>query len=210
MTRVHDMGGRFGDGPIEIGQPDYPEFTQDWHPRALALTLASGALGKWSIDMARRAREQVSPTDYARFTYYEKWMAGLADLLVETGALSREDLAGDGDLQAQALSERALKADRVAEVLAKGAPADRAIEDAPMFAIGDAVRTIRPAANRVVEGGHTRLPAYAAGVVGRVVRYHGAHVFPDTNAHGLGEAPAPLYAVAFAAKVLWAAPGAPQ
>jgi nitrile hydratase len=34
-------------------------------------------------------------------------------------------------------------------------------------------------------------------------RLHGVHVFPDTNAHGLGEQPQPLYSVRFDAGVLW-------
>ena len=70
---------------------------------------------------------------------------------------------------------------------------------------GDRVRTRLPARNVLVDGGHTRLPAYAAGHVGRILRYHGAHVLPDSNAHFLGEAPEPLYAVAFVAADLWGA-----
>ena len=66
------------------------------------------------------------------------------------------------------------------------------------------MRTVRPAANRLVDGGHTRLPTYAAGAEGRVLRCHGAHVLPDANAHGFGEAPEPLYSVVFPASELWA------
>jgi nitrile hydratase len=36
-----------------------------------------------------------------------------------------------------------------------------------------------------------------------VVLYHGTHVLPDSNAHGLGEAAEPLYAVALRAADLW-------
>lgn len=207
MTRVHDMGGRFGDGPVDPGTPEDPKFELDWHPRAMALTLATGALGSWSIDMSRRARENVAPKDYARFTYYEKWMAGVADLLVETGLLTREELAGE--VEAVPDSIRALTPDAVPGVLARGGPADRKSDIAPVFAPGDRVRTLRPSANRLVDGGHTRLPTYAAGAVGQVLRYHGTHVLPDSNAHGLGEAPEPLYAVVFPASELWAAPEHP-
>jgi hypothetical protein len=35
------------------------------------------------------------------------------------------------------------------------------------------------------------------------VLHHGAHVFPDTNAHGLGENPQHLYTVRIAARELW-------
>ena len=56
---------------------------------------------------------------------------------------------------------------------------------------------------------HTRLPGYVAGRVGTVERVHGAHVFPDTHAHDLGEQPEWLYNVVFDATDLWAdaAPG---
>jgi nitrile hydratase len=202
------MGGRFGDGAV-IPEPETPVFHEDWHARALAVTLAAGALGQWNLDTSRHARERLSPRDYARFSYYEKWMAGLADLLVEKGVLGRDDLAGGGDDAPHPLAARALKAHAVAGVLAKGGPSDRPSGIAPRFAPGDAVRTLRPAANRLVDGGHTRLPAYAAGARGVILSCHGAHVLPDANAHGLGEAPEPLYTVVFPASELWAAPEHP-
>ena len=34
-------------------------------------------------------------------------------------------------------------------------------------------------------------------------RLHGPQTFPDTNAHGLGEQPQPLYSVRFEADELW-------
>jgi nitrile hydratase len=39
--------------------------------------------------------------------------------------------------------------------------------------------------------------------VGTIERYSGAHVFPDSNAHGKGEDPRPLYTVRFTAQTLW-------
>ena len=210
MTRVHDMGGRFGDGPVDPGAPDDPVFAEEWHARALAVTLAAGALGQWNLDMSRHARERLAPKDYAGFSYFEKWTAALADLLVETGVLTRADLNGQGDDAPHPLAARALKAENVAAALAKGGPVDRPFEGEPAFAPGQRVRTLRPAANRLVDGGHTRLPAYAAGAEGRVLRCHGAHVLPDAHAHRLGEAPEPLYTVVFPASELWAAPENPR
>lgn len=223
MTRIHDMGGRFGDGRVDPGGPDDPVFARDWHARALAVTLAAGALGQWNLDMSRHARERLAPKDYASFSYYEKWIAALADLLVAQGVLTREDLVtaadaasslpslgGPGRGAAHPLAGRALKAGNVAAALAKGSPADRPYDNAPVFALGQQVRTVRPAANRLIDGGHTRLPAYAAGATGRVLRCHGAHVLPDAHAHGLGEAAEPLYTVVFPAGELWAAPENPR
>ncbi|SNR26041.1 nitrile hydratase subunit beta [Puniceibacterium sediminis] len=208
MSRVHDMGGRFGDGAVVPEAEDAPLHAPEWHKRALAMTVASGALGAWPIDAARRARESVAPKDYARFSYYEKWIAGLADLLVERGLVSAQELRDSGSLAGDTpvpgpLDFRALRASKVAEALERGGPSARENGVSARFAPGDSVRTLRPAANRIVEGGHTRLPGYAAGATGRVLMCHGAHVLPDTNAHGLGECPEPLYAVVFAASELW-------
>lgn len=210
MTRVHDMGGRFGDGPVLPGAEGAPVFTQDWHARALAVTLACGSLGQWNLDISRHARERLSPQDYTRFSYYEVWIAALADLLVERGVLTAEDLKGQGSEELHALAGRALKADAVAAVLAKGGPATREGGPEPRFSAGQAVRARIPADNALVSGGHTRLPRYAAGARGYILRLQGSHVLPDSNAHGLGEAPEPLYAVRFFARELWAHPEHPE
>ncbi len=210
MSRVHDMGGRFGDGPVRPEPQGIPRLQEEWQARALALTLASGALGKWNIDTSRHARESLAPMDYARFSYFEKWIAALADLLVDTEILTLNELAGGESTDKHPLAEKALQANSVADVLAQGSPCTRQTEDDMAYAQGQAVRTRRPSANRLVEGGHTRLPGYAAGAKGRVLRCHGNHVFPDSNAHRLGESPQPLYAVAFPAAELWAAPEHPR
>ncbi len=209
MSRVHDMGGRYGDGPV-VPEAEGVVFHEDWHARALAVTLAAGALGQWNIDGSRHARERLAPQDYTRFTYYEKWLAGLADLLVEQGVLSTADLQGNGEQTPHPLANRALPAHAVADLMAKGGPAERPCKTQPLFQRDQRVRTRKPAGNAFVDGGHTRLPTYAAGASGRILRLHGTHVLPDTNAHGLGEQPEPLYAVVFAASELWAHPEHPR
>jgi len=87
------------------------------------------------------------------------------------------------------------------------APAECAILEAapPAFAEGDTVR-----ARNLNPPGHTRLPRYARGHVGVVVALHGAHVFPDSHAHGKGEDPHPLYTVRFTATELWGAAANPR
>lgn len=208
MTRVHDMGGRFGDGPV-VPEEEGVVFHADWHPRALAITVAMGPLGQWNLDMSRHAREGLSPKDYTRFSYYEKWLAGLANLLVEKEVVSAGELSGDAAPTPSPLAERAMQAERVAGILAAGGPADRPSDVEVAFAPGDAVVTRACAENTAVAGGHTRLPAYAAGARGRILRLHGTHILPDSNAHGGGEAPEPLYAVVFPASELWAHPEHP-
>ncbi len=210
MTRVHDMGGRFGDGAIHPEPEDAPVFVEGWHARALAITLAAGSLGQWNIDISRHARERLSPKDYTRFSYYEKWISALADLLVESGVLTEDDLRVTEANEEHPLAFRTLKAEAVAGVLASGGPADRPSNVPVKFETGQEVVTVHPSANRLVDGGHTRLPAYASGVKGRILKVHGTHVLPDSNAHRLGEAPEPLYAVVFPASELWTNPEHPK
>ncbi|MEM6372447.1 MAG: nitrile hydratase subunit beta [Pseudomonadota bacterium] len=209
MTRPHDMGGRFGDGAV-VPEGEDERFHAEWHPRALALTLACGTLGLWNIDVSRHARERLAPKDYARFAYYEKWIAALADLLVDQGALSADELAKGQANSVSPLAAKRLSAGDVASVLAKGGPADRPGGPAPRFAVGDTVRLRAHAENTKVPGGHTRLPSYAAGAIGCILRHHGTHVLPDSSAHRLGDAPEPLYAVALKACDLWAHPEHPD
>jgi nitrile hydratase len=209
MSRVHDMGGRFGDGPV-LPEPVGQVFHEPWHGRSLAVVLAVGFLGQWNIDVGRHSRERLAPTDYARFSYYEKWISALADMLVEKGMVTRGELVGEDNAVPSELAERKRVAAEVTAILESGGPADRPSDIKAAFKPGDAVMTRRLAQNVLSEGGHTRLPGYAAGAKGRVVMLHGTHVLPDSAAHGLGDAAEPLYAVAFPASELWANPEHPR
>ena len=51
--------------------------------------------------------------------------------------------------------------------------------------------------------GHTRLPRYVRARTGTIERDHGVFLFPDTNAHFLGEKPQHVYSVRFSARELW-------
>ena len=196
-----DLGGSMAHGRIDP-EPEGVVFHRPWEARALALTLAAGVPGGWNIDMSRRARETLP--NYSSLSYYEIWTAALERLVVEHGLVSPTELgdrrpASDGDPD-----RRVLLADQVAGALARGGPADREPDGPPRFGVGDRVRTRMGAVDH-----HTRLPAYVAGREGTIERVHGAHVFPDTNAHGRGEQPQWFYTVVFEAPDLWddATPG---
>ncbi|MDG2404631.1 MAG: nitrile hydratase subunit beta [Paracoccaceae bacterium] len=205
MSRLHDMGGRLGDGPVRPDPKLGPVFEKPWHARVLALTLAAGALGQWPLDRMRHQRECLSPQDYMRFSYYEKWLSGLTDILVATGVVSVKELkAGRSLSPAPELEPRILKSEQVQKVLSSGGPSLREIDASSCFAAGEMVTVRRRAENELIPQGHSRLPAYIQGVEGRVLCYHGAHVLPDSNAHGLGEAPEPLYSVLFRHGDVWA------
>ncbi|MCW5663138.1 MAG: nitrile hydratase subunit beta [Piscinibacter sp.] len=194
-TTHADLGGRDGFGRV-LPEPEGELFHAAWEPRALALTLAMGATGAWNIDMSRRARETLP--DYAELDYYRIWIAALQRLLAERGLLQSDELAAGRALHAAPPLPRLLRADDVAAVLARGAPTERPAAAPARFGVGDAVRTRAEAADH-----HTRLPGYARGKRGTVERVHGAHVFADRHAHGLGEQPQWLYSVAFDAAELW-------
>jgi nitrile hydratase len=136
-----------------------------------------------------------------RLGYYEKWLASLANLALAGGLVTRDELAG-APVGETSPDSKALRPGQVEPTLRRGNPAHR-VGAAPMFAVGDRVRTRLPARNVLVQDGHTRLPAYAAGHVGKILRSHGCYVLPDSHAHFLGEAPEPLYTVAFDAADLW-------
>jgi len=197
LNGVHDMGGMEGFGPI-APEPNEPVFHHRWEARALALTLAAGAWGRWTLDQSRHARERIPAADYLRMSYYEKWVAGLVALLVESGLVTRKEIEDAHAASGAEKSSPRLTADSVAVSLASGRPTLREIAAAPRFAKGAAVR-----ARNLHPSGHTRLPRYVRGKLGTITRHHGAHVFPDTNAHGLGEQPQHLYQVRFETRELW-------
>ena len=202
------MGGRFGGGAIQPASIKDKTFTETWHARALAVTLATGFLRQWNLDMSRHARECLPPKDYCEFSYYNKWISALANLLVARGVISSDEFS-DPIQKMHPLSSRKLLAVEVAKVLSKGAPTSRSVEDPPKFLVGQNVKT-RRAQNKFVSGGHTRLPKYAERSKGKIEICHGAHVFPDAHAHDLGERPEHLYTVSFLASELWESPENPN
>ncbi len=204
MNGVHDMGGMHGMGPIQE-EKNEPAFHEPWEGRVFAMILAAAAWRKWNIDASRHARELLPPADYLRISYYEKWCAGLVGLLVESDLVTRAELESGKVAQGSVKATPPLTAEQVLVLVTKGAPADRNIPVAPRFQASQRVR-----ARNINPVGHTRLPRYARGKLGTVDRDHGVFVFPDTNAHFLGEKPQHVYSVRFAANELWGQQAAPQ
>lgn len=196
------MGGQ-ADGPVVPDANSAPVFSAEWHGRALAVTILAAAHGKWNLDASRHARETLPEEDYRRYSYYEKWMAGLANLLVRHELISADDLLNWQQLPQIPLKDKTLSADNVSTMLAKGGPSRRETSGSSGFHPGDRVQTKTPDETSRIKGGHTRLPWYVAGKSGTVLFCHGSHVLPDSNAHFLGEAPEMLYSVEFRSADLW-------
>ena len=197
MNGPQDMGGQTGFGPV-MPEADEPVFHADWERRVLAFTVAMGATGSWNIDASRHAREKIPALAYWSSSYYEIWLEGLIKLMAERGLVSEAETAS-GHMRAPARPvKRVLTADMVPAVLAKGGPANRSCNAKARFHAGDRVRTRNINTDR-----HTRLPRYGRGKIGEIVLMHGAHVFPDSSAHGMGDDPQYLYTVRFSARELW-------
>ena len=204
MNGVHDLGGMHGMGPI-APEPNEPVFHEPWEARVYALNRAIGLLGKWNIDAGRHSRERIPPADYLRMSYYEKWLAGLVILLKESGLATQAELETGRPDAGAAKATPALTSAQVAGLVAARGTFERPVNTPPRFAAGERVRT-----KKLNPTGHTRLPRYARGRIGTVDRAHGAHVFPDSNAHFRGENPQHLYSVRFSARELWGDAAAPR
>lgn len=205
MNGVHDMGGMHGMGPIVV-EKDEPVFHSRWEARVYALHRAMGPWRKWNIDSGRYEIELIPAADYLRMSYYEKWFARFVSLLVKTGVVTRAEIESGKPAPGLVKLKPALTPDRVPSVaLNRNLPTSEDPSIKPRFRVGQLVR-----ARNIHPTGHTRLPRYARGRVGQDDRDHGVHIFPDTNALGLGEKRQHVYAVKFPARELWGEQASPR
>jgi nitrile hydratase beta subunit len=200
---VHDIGGVDGFGAIQR-ETDEPVFHEAWEGRVFGMFLTGAGLPPTRFDGDRHRLERLDPVRYLSSSYYERWLAALESGLIQAGTLSQDEIearvqqcAADFDLP-MPRREDPERADRIGNTLRAGRPASRKIRQKPRFAVGQKIvtRNLNP-------HGHTRLPRYARSKRGVIVAHHGAHVFPDTNAHGLGENPQHLYTVRITGRELW-------
>jgi nitrile hydratase len=198
MRGPHDLGGMDGFGPVRP-EPDEPVFHAPWERRALGLVLANGAIGEWSIDQSRAKRESLPPVAYWTLSYYEIWLAAMAEMLQERGLVSLDELAsGRMESPSRKVAGRKLSAADVPAVLAGGSSYTRPATKPATHAVGDRIRTVPQ-----THGGHTRLPAYATDREGIVVAVHGNFSFADASARGDRATAEWLYTVKFNANDLW-------
>jgi nitrile hydratase len=200
MNGVHDMGGMHGFGPI-VREEHEPRFHAEWEAHVVAIEeLLFEGPQPFTLDAFRHGIERMAPADYLRTPYYERWLASFELNLIECGVLTAAEL---DDRIARLRQHPGATFPRRADAdLARKPDEERGVPPSQppraRFAVGDEVitRHDQPA-------GHTRLPRYARGKRGVIERLHGAQTFPDTNAHGLGKQPQPLYSVRFEARELW-------
>ncbi len=85
----HDLGGLAG-GPIDTHEHE-PTF---WEQRIDALLVLLGDEKRRIIDTAelRRGIESLGPEAYNTLSYYERWAASIATILVEKGVVTQGEL----------------------------------------------------------------------------------------------------------------------
>ena len=201
MDGIHDLGGKQAFGPV-IREAGEPVFHDRWEAAVFTTVRTCVVAGMiQNIDQFRHAIERIEPSAYLTHGYYGRWLGGLENLLVEADVISTRELTQrtqslGGDASAGIAARPNPAFGPIAPETAPGSK--RQVNDPPLFSIGQKVQTT--SARRT---GHTRLPAYARGRSGKVVALHDGWVLPDTNAHGLGEAPRHLYTVEFSGEELW-------
>jgi nitrile hydratase subunit beta len=122
----------------------------------------------------------------------------MTELAVNSGLLARSELESGKPAPESPKLNPPLTAEKVAGLINSGIPASRNVPADPRFRVGQHVR-----ARNLNPVGHTRLPRYVRGKRATIERDHGVFVFPDSNAHFLGEKPQHVYSVRFTARELW-------
>lgn len=86
MTRINDVGGMHGFGPIETGDDGAP-FHHEWEARVFAINRLMLQRGTYTLDEFRYAIERMDPQKYLEASYYERWLHAIETLLVGKGIL---------------------------------------------------------------------------------------------------------------------------
>jgi hypothetical protein len=89
MRRPHDIGG-LDAGPIDT--EEHP--TEPWEKRVRVIREILGRRNPplISIDELRRGIEDLGAEDYTRLSYHECWTAAIANILLQKGVISVEEL----------------------------------------------------------------------------------------------------------------------
>jgi nitrile hydratase beta subunit len=204
MNGIHDMGGMHGMGHIQ-SEKNEPVFHQRWEARAFALMMATGDLVPKGVS-GRFAIEQIPPAEYLRMSYYERWLESLENILVNAGVVKREEIASGKPAPGSPKAKPALTAAKVPAMVSNDDSSRLKVQVQRLFKVGQRVRS-----RNMHPSGHTRLPRYARGKVGAIVRDHGVFGFEDTNASGLQfEKPQHVYSVRFSARELWGEQASPH
>jgi nitrile hydratase len=86
MSRIHDLGGLQGFGPLAI-ERDEPPFHHEWEARVFAINRFLLRSGRYTLDEFRDAVERMPPAAYLAASYYERWLYAIETLTAAKGVL---------------------------------------------------------------------------------------------------------------------------
>lgn len=203
MDGIHDMGGVEGYGPVPYVPEEPPHVDTRWEALSGAALFALMRSGRTNIDAHRHRIERLDPTRYLPISYWGRWLAAVESATVDQGIADQAEI-DDAIRDLGADPATTAPVPRMHPAVALEARDNditflREVDRSPRFTVGDPVRTLADAPH----AGHHRLPRYARGRAGTIARVYPAFTFPDTVAHGRGEHPTYLYAVAFTGRELW-------
>lgn len=84
----HDMGGQDA-GPVVNEDHDFAF----WEKRVDALMVIASGTGRFSVDQLRRVLEDMGESAFETMSYYERWIAAINRVLIESGIYTTEELA---------------------------------------------------------------------------------------------------------------------
>jgi hypothetical protein len=87
MRRHHDMGGEPA-GPLDLTEHDHAP----WEKKVDALLRLLLAKQVMTLDELRRGVEDLGPGAYDELSYFERWIAAIANVLLEKGVLHVQEL----------------------------------------------------------------------------------------------------------------------
>jgi nitrile hydratase len=216
MKLQHYIGGIENLGPVAF---ERRVFVEPWETRIFGIHVAMMALSTqlplpatpsgfhtvWTWADLRTGAESLSPFDYFKHRYYEKWLGGISGYFIANGYITEAELdARTKQILVNPAAGRKTGGDpaidkRVVTYLVEGDSPKRELKKAPEFKVGDTVSVKNPPTVA-----HTRCPGHLRNHVGVV-----STVYPDaytyltsTGADGIGPA-MPVYCVMFNPEEIW-------
>jgi nitrile hydratase len=216
MKLQHYIGGLEGLGPVAF---ERAVFVEPWETRIFGIHVAMMALSpqlslpavpsgfhtKWTWADLRTGAEGLSPFDYFKYRYYEKWLGGITGFFIQNGYITQAELdARTRQVLLNPASAHRTGGDpaideRINTYLVEGDSPERPATTSPKFKVGDKVYVKNPP---TIE--HTRLPGYLRNRIGVVhTVYPATYVYlTSTGQDGIGPA-MPVYCVAFDPQEIW-------
>lgn len=90
MAGAHDVGGQDA-GAVDRAEHDAALWEKEVD--AIQVLLSDEARGIVGVDELRRGIESLGPEAYDTLSYYERWIASIASILVEKGVLGEAEIA---------------------------------------------------------------------------------------------------------------------